>query len=347
VDFGPPFWAPLFHKDVVVTIYYEMYDGIPLMSKWIEVKSKTGLAHQTYVDVYSVEYLALNQQFSGMSPYFGWMFVETNEPHGTDVQWIIDPLSAKMPGAFEPVLNCSYQVSPAVEISKDGFQSFRVHELIHGTRDPERIGLAKHKMVRLLAPHTQENPIFFHMTKIDPKSVYATLDQLAQVGFEMMIFSFGSSSINIMETTNQKFINQMAKYVEYGKKRGIEIGAYDLIAWTRNPGHEFATLSVDGKAQHNACFASGWYDYLLDKFLTFMNKTGLSMVETDGPYSGYTCYATNHSHHRDWRDSVYRQNKLQGAFYKQLRQRAVYVNQPDNYFYQGGSRTGEPFNSLE
>ena len=37
---------------------------------------------------------------------------------------------------------------------------------------------------------------------------------------------------------------------------------------------------------------------------------------------------------------MYQQNLLQGRYFTSLRQRGVYINQPDNYFYQGGSKTG-------
>ena len=39
-------------------------------------------------------------------------------------------------------------------------------------------------------------------------------------------------------------------------------------------------------------------------------------------------------------DSVYRQTQLQSRFYSEMRRLGVYVNQPDDYFFQGGSRTG-------
>ena len=65
------------------------------------------------------------------------------------------------------------------------------------------------------------------------------------------------------------------------------------------------------------------------------------MVETDGPYGGYECYSDNHEHHANENDSVYWQDQLQGEFFLGLRKRNIYINQPDNYFYQGGSKTGE------
>ena len=65
------------------------------------------------------------------------------------------------------------------------------------------------------------------------------------------------------------------------------------------------------------------------------------MVETDGPYGGYECYSDTHEHHTNVNDSVYWQDQLQGKFFLELRKRNIYINQPDNYFYQGGSKTGE------
>ena len=49
--------------------------------------------------------------------------------------------------------------------------------------------------------------------------------------------------------------------------------------------------------------------------MDFVDSTGLSMVETDGPYSGYSCSSTNHSHHTGASDSVYYQQQLQVQIY--------------------------------
>ena len=88
------------------------------------------------------------------------------------------------------------------------------------------------------------------------------------------------------------------------------------------------------------CFASGWYDRLTELVGNFINATGLSMLETDGPYGGETCESTSHSHHHGKEDSVYWQTRLQAEFYEEMRRRNVFVNQPDDYFFTGGSKTG-------
>ena len=47
-------------------------------------------------------------------------------------------------------------------------------------------------MMRILAPVTTENPIFMHLTDLSSKGIRSAVDQCVAVGFEMIIFSFGS-----------------------------------------------------------------------------------------------------------------------------------------------------------
>lgn len=74
---------------------------------------------------------------------------------------------------------------------------------------------------------------------------------------------------------------------------GIEVGAYDLIGWSRNPDNRVPgtdAIAADGhSAGEGACWASRWADFLADQVDFLANATGLSMIETDGPYAGYTC----------------------------------------------------------
>ena len=84
--------------------------------------------------------------------------------------------------------------------------------------------------------------------------------------------------------------------------------------------------------------------YRVDKIrgiiFEIINRTGLSMFETDGPYGGGACASKTHDHHTGEADSIYWQTRLQGELYADLRRMNVFINQPDNYFYWGGSKTG-------
>lgn len=151
-----------------------------------------------------------------------------------------------------------------------------------------------------------------------------------------------------METKNITYIQRIKKQVEYAASKGIEVGGYDLICLDRghegyggNVGDEYARVDAStGALTVDACFASEWYDKLTEFVLKFVRETGISMLEADGPYGGFTCASTNHSHHDGLEDSVYRQTQLQNDFFLRLRKMGVYLNQPDSYFFQGGSRTG-------
>ena len=89
------------------------------------------------------------------------------------------------------------------------------------------------------------------------------------------------------------------------------------------------------------------YDHIHDIIFNFINKTGISMLETDGPYGGQTCSSTNHTHHNNYNDSVFQQNRLQTQFYHELKHTNIFVNTPDNYFFQGGEKTGMGYNELQ
>ncbi|CAF1288987.1 unnamed protein product [Didymodactylos carnosus] len=306
VYFAAPWWAPIPHSYVSVSVNYEMYDGIPLLSKWIEVIDK-GQKSDIDLSFKSIELFSVNQPWS---PYGNnWLYVETDQPsgHGTNVIWNYESIVNSIPGSFPPLLNCTYETDhPIVLALKDSISSFRVHELVIGSSNIERVALSKHRLFRLLAPHTQENPIFFHMINGTSVAFRQAIDQMADVGFEMLIYSFGSGFD--MESDNATYIKQIADDISYANSKGIEVGGYDLIALTRQVKIEWMAIDPD----------------------------------TDGPYGGYSCGSTNHSHHRN--DSIYRQNLLQGEYYKILRERSVYINQPDYYFYQGGSKTGMGYN---
>ncbi len=111
------------------------------------------------------------------------------------MQWGADPGSSVSPGADEPVLYCTYTIGPGLEIAANAsksskmlsqFDTFRVLELITDSYDRERIALSWHKMTRLLAPQTQEIPIFFHGTDSSPAGFKNSIDQMFAVGFDML-----------------------------------------------------------------------------------------------------------------------------------------------------------------
>jgi hypothetical protein len=128
-----------------------------------------------------------------------------------------------------------------------------------------------------------------------------------------------------------------------------QVGGYDLIVQNVTTFLNDTTGNVEPlppsmvlPSHGGACMASAYTEYITNLFQTFINGTGMSMFDTDGPYGGAVCTSTNHSHHHGAGDSVYWQTQNQNAFYYKLREEGVYLHVPDDgYFYAGSQDTGE------
>jgi hypothetical protein len=206
----------------------------------------------------------------------------------------------------------------------------------------ERRGLTLRRFLSLVAPQALENPLQNHLTASDSASIRASCSQMAQVGWEMLVLSYGSGAD--VESSDPAYRARIAGDIAFCNALGIEVGAYDLIGWTRSPGRGWDALAQDGSDSGDACFASGWETYLLQAFLSFINSTGLTMVETDGPYAGYGCANSTHTGHHGWGDSVQIQSRSMAATYEALQSRGVYVNAPDSWFLSGISKMGIGYN---
>jgi hypothetical protein len=363
VSFRAPPSAPPAHQNVTIVVHYELFDGIPLIAKWVSVSSSGGAA---VVSGVTVEQLSVLPPFGpyithgSLSPGAAYngaadqssnappplLFAKSDQAHGAGCRWVDDypnshdPAGLQDQGAVEPVLNCTYGSGPGVRVSaQSDFVSFRVLLLACDTPELERQSLSRHRVTQLLAPHTTENPIFFHAVDVSEIGFKRAIDQMADVGFEMLIYSFGSG-FNL-ETADPIYLTKIRNQVAYARSKGIEVGGYDLICLERghggyggNVGDQWDVLDTQGHPGVDACFASGWYDKLFGLVTHFINTTGLSMLETDGPYGGAACASTTHAHHLNFGDSVYWQNRKQGEFFGAMREAGLYINQPDDYFFQ-------------
>ena len=165
------------------------------------------------------------------------------------------------------------------------FDSFTVFELFHGPdADQEEKGLATKQLHRKLAPQVTENPIYMHCTKSDAASLEACVDQAAEVGFEMVIISFGAGFD--LESTDPEYIASMRQISDYASAKGIQMGGYDLLADTRSRGHNYSIecIGPDGQPDGSTCLASQGSDDVFRNILHFVEATNWSSVETDGPY---------------------------------------------------------------
>ncbi|HZY61966.1 MAG TPA: hypothetical protein VFE38_05515 [Edaphobacter sp.] len=358
--YGPGAESPI--KDVQVRVRYELYDGIPLLAKQVELENNGNAP--IILNSFQAEILAIAESgigklapnaFNNLLDKVLPIHVETDYDFGgymdaaqdnPAVQWKSDPLygSNYYDHSYPCLLECTPPVGPELEIAPgQTWSSFTVFELLHDSSDAERRGLAMRKMMTLLAPWVQENPIYMHARYAEPEKVKYIIDQCAEVGFEMVILSFGSG-FNI-ENTSIDYLNQMKELADYARKKGIAIGGYSLLA---SRGGKRQDLVIDvktdrpggGKFGPSPCLGSQWAEGYFKTLRAFFPYTGMSVFENDGSYPGDFCASTTHPGHKGYLDSQWRQWQVMSEFYRWCRGQGIYLTVPDWYFLNGQSKTG-------
>ena len=344
-------------KDVEVSVCYEMYDNIPLLSKWITITNGRGEPIQ--LDNFTSEVLAAVEAEVAVEENRQWsrpnMHVESDyamlgmsaKSANKTIHWVPDPqyLTQVNYQRLTPcLLECRPPIGPRVAIENgETFTSFRTYELISDSTDRERNGLVQRRMYRTIAPWVTENPIFMHVTSSDPAVIRNAVDQCGEVGFEMVIISFGSG-LN-MENENPGYIERFKNLADYAHERGIELGGYSLLASRRISDEHDVINPETGKTggaifNNSPCLGSEWGLDYFRKLTQFFTKTGFDLLEHDGSYPGDLCASTSHPGHRGLEDSQWTQWKTITDFYKWCRERGVYLNVPDWYFLSGSNKTG-------
>lgn len=382
VDFGPPATTATTATattpstpttaaapNVTVTVVYELYEGLPVYSKWVKITANSAVA--VTVDELTTDLLYATNEAMGYWPHgtygsltsasdSGRVHMQSEMSRGGDTTRIMgdDRCQTCVGGNGLLVLNSSYPLGPGAELSststaepstgKSGargqgfhgrsFESFRTYVLVHDSDDGERRGLAMRRMYRTLAPQVTENPIFMHLTDTSPEGIKKAVDQCKAVGFEMIILSFGSG-LN-MESKDPLYINRFKKSVDYAHSQGIQIGGYNLMSSSRTVAKGGNCLGPDGKPNGASCLASDWSDNYFDTIQNFINTTGFDMIETDGPYEGHTCTSTTHAHHLGLADSIWTQYERNMKFYEWCRARGMYIHAPDPYYMRGINKDG-------
>ncbi len=346
-------------RGVAVTVHYELYDGLPVLGKWLTVSN--GTTKPVTLDRAITELLAAVEAESAvdarptnkwrlppisvMSDYsFGGMDPVTS---CRVAEWLPDPeyrTQVHYERKTPCLLVCRPPIGPGVKLDPgQTWESYRVWLVVQDSDNRERQGLALRRAQRALAPWLTENPIMMHVRSADTKTFRTAVDQCAEVGFEMIIYTFGSG-LN-MENEDPAYLAKVKADVNYAHAKGIEVGAYSLFSSRRiddandviNP----ATGKPGGAIFGNApCLGSQWGTNYLWRLKHFIEQTGLDLIEHDGPYPGDVCASTSHPGHRGQEDSQWAQWRLSADFYGWCRARGVYVNAPDYYFFTGSNKTG-------
>jgi len=345
---------------IEVKVHYAIYDGIPLISKWVTIQNS---GNQT-VQINQVinEKLALVEEESAVVGSVGDMkkqhglYVESNFAFNNAMRYHLSDQSLhwKADSTYTSQVNYDLKTPAIMEVyptvgvgvklaAKDNFSSIRSWELLMDSYDRERRGLAIRKMYRTIAPWTTANPIFMHLVSKKDEQVYTAIDQCAATGYEALILSFGSH-VN-MEDTTAGNLAALKKLADYAHSKNIKIGAYSLFSSRKiseaddiiNP----KTGKTGGTFFGNApCFGSNWGIGYAQRIKTFFEKTGFDIWENDGPFPGDQCASTSHPGHHGLEDSQWVQFNMQKQLYHWLNARGVYINSPDWYFLDGSNKTG-------
>lgn len=346
-------------KDIVVTVHYELYDGIPLIVKWISVQNKSN--HIITIGKLINEQLALVEEESAvvgtpeqMKKQHG-IYLETNYAFNNAMRYDISDQTTHWltDSVYTSQVNYNYQTPCLLEVypekvtavelkSGEAFKSVRTHELLMDSYDRERRGLAIRKMYRTVAPWTTENPIFMHLVSKNDEEVINAIDQCAATGYEALILSFGSHCN--MEDSSAANVAKWKKLADYAHSQGILIGGYSLFSSRKISDEDDVIDPISGKPDAAAffgnapCMGSKWGLAYLATLKSFISNTGFDIFENDGPYPGDVCASTKHPGHKDLYDSQWKQMELQKSLYHWCNEHGVYVNAPDWYFLDGTNK---------
>ncbi len=357
LDFVPPVSTNgTAAADIRVSVHYELYDGLPCYSKWITVSN--GTDKSVRVDRLSSEVLAVVERTSEVDDLSDGrlppnIHVETDMSFGgmlasganrRSFRWLPDPEFHTQVNYLKKtpcLLDIGPDLGPAQDIAPGGtFESFRAWVLPHDSTDRERCGLAIRRMYRVIAPWTTENPLMMHLVSSKGEAVTNAIDQCAEVGFEMLILSFGSG-FN-MENEKPATLEHARNWAGYAHSKGIEIGSYSLLASRRVGGGNDVVMPPGEKPAfgNSPCLESSWGTNYFRRLYEFHRESGFTLLEHDGSYPGDVCASTNHPGHHGLEDSRWNQWREISDFYKWCRAQGFYLNVPDHYFLSGSTKTG-------
>ena len=336
----------------VVDVHYEIYDGAPLVAKWVSCSNTTDRTLR--LETYTSEILRLAEAHATHdvdwqeSPTDLFAVSEflygdaSSKPRDMGLARIDDPTYTTQTDYRNDRLNrlvATPRLPAAATLPPGGvWASHRTWEIAFDSSERERRGLTIRRFWRLVAPWTDENPLIFHLTASADDKVREGIRQCRETGFETLLMSFGSG-FNL-ESREPAYHERYARLSAEAKAAGLAFGGYSLTA-SRSAG--IPSDNVQGGEPRFGCcpcLAARWGQDYLAAIKDFMRVADFGIFENDGPYPGDTCAATNHPGHAGYDDSFIAQWRAQADLYRFCRANGIYVNQPDNYYLVGGSKNG-------
>lgn len=342
-----------FLSNLKVKVHYELYDGLPMISKWVSVENEGKT--EFVVDNIKSEHLAVAEAESAVEHKQRWemppIFAESdfafgsmspNAAQNACVEWKVDSTYTTQVNYLlqtPSLLVCMPKTGMGQELAGGAsFESMRLWELMYDSYDRERRGLSERKMYRTISPWVTENPVIMHVSSAKDQPVKAAIDQCAEVGFEMVIMTFGSGFD--IENTSPENLKRMKELKAYAKSKGVALGGYSLLA-SRAINKENDVVMPAGKKPafgNSPCLQSEWGIDYFKKLYNFYETTGHDLLEHDGSYPGDVCASTTHPGHRGLADSRWKQFGEIQKFYRWCRSKGIYLNVPDWYFLNGSTK---------
>ena len=340
-----------------VSVHYELYDGVPVIGKWITVHNQSD--REVTVDRFTSEELAVVEHSNPIETRQGsplprpdYLHVETDFAFGGFaptpanrhvVHWKTDPAYKTQVNyllQMPCLLTCEPTYGPAQRIAAgDHFEGFRVFELVYDDGNRDRRSLAYRQMYRTIAPWVTENPITHHLLTNKPDKAREAIDKAADVGFEAIIFSFGSG-FN-MENRNANFLAEWRGIADYARSKNVELGSYSLLSSRRVAKQHMLVPPQGQKATHGRmpALTSDWGQQWIKTVREFYTTTGFSQFENDGPYPGDVDVTPRPPLQQGENDSRWAQWRQNNRLYHGLRAAGIYINQPDYHFLNGGNKS--------
>lgn len=359
-------------KDITVKVNYEIYQGLPLVAKWIEVINEG--EKPVLLNDMECEVLAVNQdQVKRLHVESDFSFALVNADiegsalmhyagtpkayhvGSSTTKWTVDKeyntwashnqAEDKFLGfPHHNLLLSKLPMGPYTKVGKETpFKSYITFELLQDSDDRERQSLGHRRMYKKLAPQTTESLIAGGITSHDETKLKGFIDQMAELGLEQLDIQAwpGVSHDNL----DSAYVQLWHRVAAYAKERGIIMGGYELQVASRGRGKEVDCVHPEtGKPGslfgQSVCIASQWKDTYYPKMWEFFDKTGFMTYNMDGPYHGDPCASAVHPHHTGLEDSQWQQWKTQVEVIHELQRRGMYIPIPDWYFLNGQNATG-------
>lgn len=346
VNFKAPESADAKFAGVKVQVRYEIYDGLPAMSKVVNV-TNTGendvVVHRMSTEVLPAPrslqdalYMDSNMNMGNDNhdrnngQYIFKQWEDVDEANGLIISsYAVDAEnnSAKMGKYDFENFGPNYRLK-----NGETFESHQLYELFRSSSYFEWQTLEVKKMYRVLFPQTLDAPLIYHLISSNPDTVKWGIDQAAKAGFNMVLMSFGSGA-NV-EDISQGNIDKFKSLTEYAHSKDILLGAYVMQAARGDQSES----NEDGTWGVMRCMNGPEAHTTLENTLKFIDATDFDCLEVDGPFPGAICTHSDHSGHEGAEDSVVKQWEYAiRDFYRELRARNVYINSPDWNFLAGAN----------